>query len=379
MGSRLRPEKTFFLGKRPWSKIKDQVLGSYMTPYLAKVSKLGRPILVVDAFAGPGKFEDGTDGSPLIICQSAEKQIPNQYQAMFVNRDKDHHQKLSETLEPFVRANKAVAIFGTAESLLERLSGQLTNQTVFLYLDPFNLRGWDFSTIEPFLSRDKRFSTEIVINLSIPAIHRLAARKTLRDGRRASGIVVSFHNKLTKVLGGDYWKDILWSETGSADDRAENLMALYRRRLQQAGLPYVGSCPVREREDSTLKYYITLCSRHPDALLLMNDIMCRAYNKQTYDAMYAGTLFEKTDWKESRQSRNITAVVKELAAELPGRSRSDIWLQIVQRHFMLFLESEYREAVKALCDQKSIRFEDVKKTGRLNDSSRLHLMPTEND
>jgi three-Cys-motif partner protein len=63
----------FFKGKRPWSKIKDRILNSYMSPYMAKVNQRGQPILVLDAFAGPGRFDDGQPGSPLIICQAAEK------------------------------------------------------------------------------------------------------------------------------------------------------------------------------------------------------------------------------------------------------------------------------------------------------------------
>ena len=44
----------FFEGKRPWSKIKDEVLEKYMTPYLAKVNTRGQPILLIDGYAGPG-------------------------------------------------------------------------------------------------------------------------------------------------------------------------------------------------------------------------------------------------------------------------------------------------------------------------------------
>ena len=68
-----RKVKGFFAGKRPWSIIKDQVLENYMSPYIAKINKLGRPLLLIDGYAGPGVFEDGKPGSPLIICQAAEK------------------------------------------------------------------------------------------------------------------------------------------------------------------------------------------------------------------------------------------------------------------------------------------------------------------
>lgn len=36
-------EAGFFKGKRPWPKIKNQILGQYMPPHLAKVATLGKP------------------------------------------------------------------------------------------------------------------------------------------------------------------------------------------------------------------------------------------------------------------------------------------------------------------------------------------------
>ena len=50
-------EKTFFKGKQPWSKIKDAVLKSYLPPYLKKIATLDRQIILIDAFAGPDRFE----------------------------------------------------------------------------------------------------------------------------------------------------------------------------------------------------------------------------------------------------------------------------------------------------------------------------------
>jgi three-Cys-motif partner protein len=73
----------FFAGKRPWSIIKDQVLEQYMPGYLAKVNRLRRPILLIDGYAGPGVFDDGKPGSPLIMCAAAEKIAKGNYAAFF--------------------------------------------------------------------------------------------------------------------------------------------------------------------------------------------------------------------------------------------------------------------------------------------------------
>jgi hypothetical protein len=62
----------FFKEKKGWSKYKDLILGYYLTPYLEKVKRLGRPICVIDCCAGPGRFDDGSEGSPLIIAKHIE-------------------------------------------------------------------------------------------------------------------------------------------------------------------------------------------------------------------------------------------------------------------------------------------------------------------
>ena len=62
----------FFKAKNDWSKIKDKLLGCYLTPYFQKVLVTGKPICYIDCFAGKGKFEDGNAGSPLIALQIRE-------------------------------------------------------------------------------------------------------------------------------------------------------------------------------------------------------------------------------------------------------------------------------------------------------------------
>lgn len=369
-------EASFFRGKRPWSKIKDRVLGQYMPPYLAKVAKLDRQIILVDAFAGPGKFEDGSAGSPLIICQAAEQRVRDKYLAIFVNRDKEHHDQLSYVLSSFIEQQKVIPIHGTADTLLTKVRDVLGDHTVFLYLDPFGLKGCEFSGIEPFLRRDRAYSTEIVVNLSIPTMHRLATRKAVAAGRADTPKIRAFHNRLTRVLGGDYWKDILWDDSKEPEAKAEEVMSIYREKILDIQEPraFSGSCPVREREGSGIKYYITFYSRHRDAMLLMNNAMCIAYQQRMHEAATDGTLFEKMSWKNTRDTRGLESIILKAVRETPRKSRLDLWVDIVQKYFMRFTDSEYKAAVMRLVKDEKLDFEDVRRTGRLNNDSRLYLV-----
>ena len=372
-------ESGFFKGKRPWSKIKDKILGQYMPPYLAKVAMLGRPIILIDAFAGPGRFEDGSAGSPLVICQAAEQRVRDSYKAIFVNSEKEHHDQLLHVLSSFIEQKKVIPLHGTADALLGKARGLLRDHTVFLYLDPFGLKGCEFSVIEPFLRRDRAYSTEIVVNLSIPTMHRLAARKAVAAGRADNPRIRAFHDRLTRVLGGDYWKNILWDDAKEPEAKAEEVMAVYRERILGLEEPraFSGSCPVRERAGSGIKYYVTFYSRHRDAMLLMNDAMCAAYHQRMHEAWSEGTLFADTNWQDTRDTRGLESAIHAAVRAAPRKSRLDLWLDIVQKAFMRFTGSEYKQAVAKLVKEKELAFEDVRGTGRLNDDARLYLIDGE--
>src|SRR5438876_4686251 len=300
----------FFEGKRPWSKIKDRVLEKYMTPYLTKVNTRGQPILLIDGYAGPGTFGDNTIGSPIIMCEAAEKYAKGNYHAIFINNKKKYHEKLSTELLRRGWSHSAETLLGNSQLLLKALPQTLSDQTVFLYLDPFGPTGCDFALLTPFLKRASRFSTEILLTMNMPAMHRLATPKAVKAGRQEERMIKDFHQILTNVLGGDYWKDVLWQEI-DAEERERQLIQAYQDKLAQY-LRFTRSCPVRERTDRRIKYFIVFASQHVDALILLNDIMTGAYFSGMHKADFAGGLWENTDRREMRSIERLDQVVSAL-------------------------------------------------------------------
>ncbi len=368
----MKTKNEFFKAKRPWSKIKDQIIGSYLVPYLNKVSKLGHKIVIVDAFAGPGIFEDGGKGSPLIICEVAEKQGPGEYLAIFANMDKESHTKLKEALKKYIETKKAVTIFGKAQDLLEELRNIVENATLFIYLDPFGLTGCEFKLLEPYFGRDKRFSTEIMINMSMPTLHRLSTPEAVRE-RRISLRTEKLNQTLTDILGGEYWKEIMWSKM-PPQEKEKRIVEKYVSLLKQY-LPFVGFCPVRERLDRRVKYYMIFASRHPDALVLMNNIMHKAYFEIMHEIQFKGTLFEKIiDWKDVEKGENIEDIILEYVEKKPGISRKELWIEIVEKNFMKWSSSFFNDRVKKLIfdDPPGIRF--ISATSRFNENSKLYII-----
>ena len=365
-------DEDFFAGKRSWSIIKDQVLGSYMSPYIAKVSSLGRPILLIDGYAGPGVFGDGKPGSPLLMCQAAERHAKGKYRAIFINKDEKYHKKLESVLQKANWSASAQAILGDSTILLRMLPTTLGDQTVFLYLDPFGLKGCEFTLLEPFLNRKSNYSTEILLTMNMPIVHRLATRHAVGEGRQGEQIIKSYHEILDKVFGGDYWKNIMWQQNTNREVRETQLIEAYRGKLAQY-LPYTGSCPVRERTDKRIKYFIVFASRHIDALILLNDIMAKAYFGEMHKADFIGGLWEDTDWREMRSIDGLDKVIINLVEKHPGETRRSIWSRIVQEQFMRFLEPEYNAAVRELIGKNKLSYINPRGTKRLNEDCKLYL------
>src|ERR1700730_6933423 len=99
----------FFRTKRSWSKVKDKIVGDYIECYLKTVPHLQRPIIIVDAFAGPGRFGDDTEGSPLIICKAIGKRSKPHasMSCIFSDSHTGHREELAKILAPYIAGTMA--------------------------------------------------------------------------------------------------------------------------------------------------------------------------------------------------------------------------------------------------------------------------------
>ena len=69
----MKATDNFLAQKRSWSKLKDEILVSYLAPYLTKISNTHCPVTIADCFAGKGIFDDGQHGSPLDIAKAIDE------------------------------------------------------------------------------------------------------------------------------------------------------------------------------------------------------------------------------------------------------------------------------------------------------------------
>ena len=125
--------------KRAAAVLKHGILDSYVVPWASKVGSTasGKAVAVLDGYAGPGTYEDGTEGSPALLIRSARSVA--RYRAIqlhFVEKARKHSRRLEVFLEHEAVALDARPYLGTVQEHLPTILTATRNVPLFAYLLP---------------------------------------------------------------------------------------------------------------------------------------------------------------------------------------------------------------------------------------------------
>ena len=141
----------FFLEKKPWSVVKDEILGCYFKPYVSKILHTYKPLVYVDCFAGKGKFEDGNRGSPLIAleiidqCRASTTMQQAQINATFIDLNYADDLRRNLGSYPWVKI-----VSGKYEDNIKTILRGKENCNIFLYIDPYGIKALQCSLFDEF-------------------------------------------------------------------------------------------------------------------------------------------------------------------------------------------------------------------------------------
>lgn len=338
----------FFRKKRPWSKYKDLILDYYLEPYLAKVARLRRPILVVDCFAGPGRFDDGQPGSPLIISRRLEDAQRRSAEVLGFYVEKDctlHAQLVKNTREIQVPARTRCGDF--REHIAE-IADLARDHTVFIYLDPIKPSDLLFADMEcVYRQLQHGRSVEVLINFMskgfLRAARGLGSQILLdRSGQNTDERV----RRWDSVAGGTFWRDIVGDNQAPNIAKIEQLAKGYAKRLN-AHFEWVLSYPVRDKyEDTFPKYHLTFGSRHTDAIELMNRAMVKARREFVGTRFVDGCLFDCRPEAEVIDPQQIELVVLTTCRAIGRTTWKNLRVRATVANPCTYTDSEINGAIK---------------------------------
>jgi three-Cys-motif partner protein len=376
--------KDFFGAKREWSKYKDMILEYYLPPYLAKVRSIGKPVVIVDCFAGTGRFDDGTDGSPRIIAQAIVNLTSKgeAVEALLVEEKRTFFRQLEDNVREFGSTCKPRhESFEKSTAEIDRLA---KSHSVFVYIDPYGLKPLKFSLLSSIYRHLKSgTSVEVLMNFNSPSL--------VRNGRAALGLTqkkipedewfldseeeakrTMSPEEIDDIAGGKYWRGIVSSDmtfSGMEDACARGYMSKMSQYFQG-----VRDYPIKESYTHKIpKYRLIFGSRHPDAMLLMNDAVCKARDQFLKKERVEGRLFDLRKEDEKHDPVRLEDTIRSVLDTVDRMRRRDLIVGTLELLFGKYLEKECKSAIYAL-QKKGVLYSVSGKT-RFNDDELLSIRP----
>ncbi|MGW4815195.1 three-Cys-motif partner protein TcmP [Kitasatospora cineracea] len=324
----------FFVSRKAAAVLKHAILRQYVVPFASKVGKYapnGR-VVYLDGYAGPGRYEDGTPGSPALILDSAASLAGfRQLDCYFIERNRRSYRSLS-ALVAEARDNglAAHALQGRMEKHLDSVLAAAQGSPLFAFLDPFGLTiSFEALTKQIFGARDRqgtrgRYATEVLLNFNANAVRRIGGLLTStkeNPGREAT------LSAMDAACGGDWWRH----EFLESDDNPQAVARItkgYAQRVSKAVGAGCWTVAVRNRAHQQVAYHLVYFSRHRDGLWIFGEAASLAqveWRRACLPPDHGDALFSLDDTFEEEEQERQAHWVKRIKSNIEDvlRERGD--------------------------------------------------------
>lgn len=233
----------------PHTREKHVILRKYLQAWLPIMTKYNERVILLDGFAGPGEYDGGEFGSPLIAIDTW---LTHNYSALhqrevlflFIEERADRCEHLQQVLAnryPTLRAHYEI-YQGRFDETLTQLLAPLEEEHLrlaptFAFIDPFGFSHTPMTTIARLMRHPK---CEVLITFMHEEINRFLTFAHEDIARYYDGL-----------FGTPAWRQIA-SQAVNAQDRAKRIHDLYRDQLcSAAGARYIRSFRMRNKSNAT--------------------------------------------------------------------------------------------------------------------------------
>ncbi len=258
----------------PHTRAKPQILEEYLKAWFPTLTRWQGRVLYLDAFAGPGRYSGGEEGSPIIALRTAlmHTQARRFREIVFLFIEKN--QQRAEMLHRIIREifehlpKNLVYDIQSAEfaTTLEQGLNDLEKQgaklaPTFAFLDPFGFSGFPLKIVKRLLSYEK---SEVLVTFMVGFVNRFASEQP---------------EAASELFGTDEWMRI--PDSTDSAQREREWIDLYENQLKVAGAKYVRSFQMIGERNQTI-YYLVYATKHPKGMSVMKNAMWKVDRRGTY-------------------------------------------------------------------------------------------------
>lgn len=335
--------KKFFDELQEHSQIKLRILGDFLVPWASKLGAKVRgrgqsQIWYLDGFAGPGRYKDGSNGSPIVganrALQVLSKKEGHILGCINVEKHRSKFRLLQDSLAGFRQRGIPIHnIHGSFSEEIARITKLIGERSPLLaFVDPFGVAPLDFDLMRPLLSRPGEM--DLIMTFNHRAIPRL--RKDHPD-------------LILRAIGSSDMRLLTHEPAAIIDELKQNLKEVGRFKE-------VVSYGVRSAKGHAPKYHLLMASRNYEAFELLNDIVFAAEDKLEWDDSSADlqkAFFDLFDSESERQE--LVKRILEYGRSHKRTTREKIREHIVMAFWLGWRLGDINRAVKFLIDTGHIR------------------------
>lgn len=361
----------FFAELKEWSERKLRILEKYLDPFVKILgsTRTGGQVYYVDAFAGAGIYEDGSQGSAIRAAELARQYRSEnktyQLKCINVEADRQSFQNLQANTQKY--DDLVLNLFGTFSENAEQILNQISDSPALFFLDPFGVKGINWRTLKKIIHRNA--VTDLWIRFDHTAVRRLdgtfssthaGASKTFRILCDTYGIYD--RAELHSLLSGQ-----------DAEARKQNAINLYTKRLSRElsaarNKGVAAAYPIRSIVEQD-KYFLVFATGHPRGAIIASELVCgmeETYQRELEEYKAAQPrqlpLFEKQKpTKEEIFQDKVTRLADDIWSLCRGQylSRVEVYERILPKWFGKLRSKHVTSALKKLSTDNRI----VKITG----------------
>lgn len=296
----------------PHTKAKHAILRKYLDAWLPVITRYNDRVIICDGFAGPGVYNKGEKGSPVIAIEAFTehpyKQDMNaQIRYIFIEAKKNRYESLKNIINQLEKPESVscTILNDRYDKAFTKILDYLDEKDrkiapTFAFIDPFGIKGIPLEIIDRLMAHP---SCEVFITFMLGPLQRFVMSPEFE-----------VHNDA--LFGCNEWRT---AETLSGAERESFLRGLYQKQLEKkVGAKYVRYFTMRDRKERTI-YDLFFATNHFKGIDLMKDAMWKVDQNGAFSFSDATDPNQETLFSVSPNWDQLYAILHQ---KFPGRTEN---------------------------------------------------------